>query len=167
VLVWALALGLVANAGWTWIKLDLRPDFLSWPGVAESAGYALGVAPLALAYAAGIALLWQRAWWQRRFATLAPVGRMALTNYLLQTVVAIALFYGIGFGWAGKVGPTLILVLVVVVFAAQVQLSALWLRHFRYGPAEWLWRSLTYGQRQPMRVPVPLAPVRPLTEVTR
>jgi uncharacterized protein len=68
------------------------------------------------------------------------------------TVVAITLLYGIGFGWTGKVGPTLVLVLAVVVFGAQVQFSVLRLRHVRYGPVVWLWRSLTYGKRQPMRL---------------
>jgi uncharacterized protein len=129
----------------------------------ETVAYSLGVAPLALAYAAGIALLWQRDWWQRRLTTVAPAGRMALTHYLLQTVIAIALFYGIGFGWTGKVGPVLVVVLAVVVFGAQVQLSALWLRHFRYGPVEWLWRSLTYGKRPPMRLRERPAAVRVAT----
>jgi len=120
----------------------------------------------ALAYAAGFALLWARPGWRRWLTAPAPAGRMALTNYLAQSFVAMGLFYGVGLGWGGQVGPTLLVPLALIVFAAQVQLSALWLRHYRYGPAEWLWRSLTYGQRQPMRVPVPMpAAVLPLTEV--
>jgi uncharacterized protein len=98
--------------------------------------------------------------------TPAPAGRMALTNYLAQSFVGVGLFYGVGLGWGGRVGPTLLAPLALIVFAAQGQLSALWLRHFRYGPAEWLWRSLTYGQRPPMRVSVPVpAAVLPLTAV--
>jgi uncharacterized protein len=151
VLAGGLALGVTVNAGWAWITTVQSPPFVSWPGVLETVAYAFGVAPLALAWAAAFALLWQRPGWQRRLARLAPAGRMALTNYLLQSVIGVGLFYGIGLGWVGRVGPALIVPLVVVIFAVQIQLSALWLRHFRYGPAEWVWRSLTYGQRQPLR----------------
>jgi uncharacterized protein len=151
VLVAGLALGLTANLVWLWIRIGLSPAFVSWTGVAETVGYALGVAPLALAYAAGFALLWEQPWWHRQLLRLAPAGRMALTNYLMQSVIGIALFYGIGLGWTGRVGPALVLPLVVLIFVAQVQLSAVWLRRFRYGPVEWLWRSLTYGQWQRLR----------------
>jgi uncharacterized protein len=152
VLVAGLALGLAANAPWAWIRIELSPAFLSAAAVGTTGLYALGVAPLALAYAAGFALLWQRPWWQRQLARLAPAGRMALTNYLLQSVIGIALFYGIGLGWTGRLGPALVVPLVIGVFAVQVGLSTLWLQHYRYGPAEWLWRSLTYGQRQQLRI---------------
>ena len=92
----------------------------SWLKVGESVAYALGVAPLALAYAATFALLWQSASWRARLTRLAPAGRMALTNYLSQTVVALTLFYGIGFGLMGHVGPTWWPLLVVAVITAQV-----------------------------------------------
>lgn len=78
---------------------------------------------------------------------LAPVGRIALTNYLGQSLVGIILFTGVGFGLAGQVSPPLLLVLAVIVFAAQAVLSAWWLRHHRYGPAEYLLRSLTNWSR--------------------
>jgi uncharacterized protein len=152
VLVAGLALGAAGNLLFAWLSLGMHAEFLSLLGLAETAAYAVGVAPLALAYAAGFALLWTRPGWRRWLITPAPAGRMALTNYLTQSFVGIGLFYGVGLGWGGRVGPTLLVPLALIVFAAQVQLSALWLRHFRYGPAEWLWRSLTYGQRQPMRI---------------
>jgi uncharacterized protein len=167
VLVAGLALGVVGNLLFAWLTVVMHAEFLSLLGLAETAAYAIGVAPLALAYAAGFALLWSQSGWRRWLMVPATAGRMALSNYLIQSFVGISLFYGVGLGWGGHVGPTLLVPLAVIVFAVQVQVSALWLRHYRYGPAEWLWRSLTYGQRQPMRVPVPLAPVRPLTEVTR
>jgi uncharacterized protein len=152
VLAWGLALGLAVNVAWAWITLVVSPRSLSWPALAETAGYALGVAPLALAYAAAFALLWQRPRWRRHLQRLAPAGRMALTNYLVQTAFGIGLFYGVGLGLTGKLGPTFVVPLAVVVFVTQVRISALWLRHCRYGPAEWLWRSLTYARRQPMRI---------------
>jgi uncharacterized protein len=144
--------GLIANLGLAYIRVDLAPEFLSWSAVAQSALYTIGVAPLALAYAAGFALLWmsptRRVW----LTVMAPAGRMALTNYLAQTVIAIGLFYGVGMGWGGKMGPTLVVPLALLIFGIQVLVSTLWLRRFRYGPMEWLWRSLTYGQWQTMRL---------------
>ena len=123
----------------------------SWLKVGESVAYALGVAPLALAYAATFAILWQSASWRARLTRLAPAGRMALTNYLLQTVVALTLFYGIGFGLMGHVGPTWWPLLVVAVIGAQLGISRWWLQRFAFGPMEWIWRQATYGRRFPLR----------------
>jgi uncharacterized protein len=108
---------------------------------------------LACAYAAGFALLFQRPRWQRILQAFSPVGRMALTNYLLQTVIALWLFYGYmpGPGWSGQVGPVGLVPILIGVFGAQIVFSAWWLRRYRFGPMEWLWRSLTYGRPQPMR----------------
>jgi uncharacterized protein len=82
---------------------------------------------------------------------LAAAGRMAFTNYILQTVICITIFYGSGFGYFERVPRTGQILIVFAVYAAQLALSPLWLRHFRFGPLEWLWRSLTYGKRQPFR----------------
>jgi uncharacterized protein len=168
VLVAGLAIGLVGNLLFAWLSVGINAEFLSLLGLAETAAYAIGVAPLALAYAAGFALLWTRPGWRRWLMMPAPAGRMALTNYLAQSFVGIGLFYGVGLGWGGHVGPTLLVPLALLVFAAQVRISALWLRHYRYGPVEWLWRSLTYGQRQPMRLRLATAPaaatITPATE---
>ena len=106
---------------------------------------------LAMAYAAGIALLWQRPGWQRWLRPLAAMGRMALTNYLLQSVIATLLFYGYGLGLARRVSPSLALVIAAAILAGQVLISGWWMRRYRFGPAEWLWRTLTYGARQPLR----------------
>jgi uncharacterized protein len=80
----------------------------------------------------------------------AAVGRTAFTNYLLQTLVATTVFYGHGLGLFGSVSRAEALVFVAAVWVAQVALSVLWLRVFRYGPVEWLWRTLTYQERQPL-----------------
>ncbi|MFH1681792.1 MAG: DUF418 domain-containing protein, partial [Candidatus Eisenbacteria bacterium] len=86
-----------------------------------------------------------------KLAPLASVGRMALTNYLMQSVAGTLLYYGYGLGLHLDLGKTEGLLLALAVFAAQVALSHWWLGHFRFGPFEWLWRSLTYGRLQPMR----------------
>ena len=82
---------------------------------------------------------------------MAALGRMAFTNYIMQTVICIFLFYGHGFGLFGKVERIWQFLIVVVIYAFQLWFSQLWLKHFRFGPLEWLWRSLTYGKMQKLR----------------
>ena len=117
--------------------------------------YTFAVIPLGLAYAAAFALAWRGA--SRVLRILAAPGRMALTNYLAQTLVGLTVFYGVGFGQAGDWSIQALLAFAFAVYVAQGTLSHFWLRHFNYGPAEWLWRSLTYGTIPRMRrtVPVP------------
>lgn len=88
---------------------------------------------------------------QAAVARCAAVGRMALSNYLAQSLVMTSLFYGYGVGLYAEVPRFAQQGFVVILLGLQLLLSTWWLRHFRFGPAEWLWRSLTYGQRQPMR----------------
>jgi uncharacterized protein len=75
---------------------------------------------------------------------------MALSNYLLQSLLCTTLFYHYGLGLFGRLRPVLGLFLTVGIFLLQMLLSVWWLRRFQFGPLEWLWRSLTYGQWQPM-----------------
>ncbi|HBD20353.1 MAG TPA: hypothetical protein DC063_09915 [Arenimonas sp.] len=82
---------------------------------------------------------------------LAPAGRMALTNYLLQSLVMTTLFFGYGLGWFGQLPRAWQPLLVLAFFGLQVALSQWWMARFRFGPAEWLWRAATYAQRPPMR----------------
>jgi uncharacterized protein len=84
-------------------------------------------------------------------APLAAVGRMALTNYLMQTVICTLIFYGHGLGLFGKVERLGQVLIVLGVWILQLIISPLWLRYFRYGPCEWAWRSLTYKKVQKMR----------------
>jgi len=105
---------------------------------------------LAAFYASLILLLWQRSSWRRWLAPLAAVGRMALSNYLLQAVIVVPVCLGLGL--FDRVTPSLGVLLALAVWSAQVPASVWWLRRFNFGPAEWAWRSLTYGSRQPMRI---------------
>lgn len=100
---------------------------------------------LAFAYAAGL-LLWLR---PGRLRPFAAAGQMALTNYVAQSVILDIIFYG--FGLFGRTSPVAGLLISIALFAAQLVFSMAWLRRYRFGPLEWLWRSLTYGRRQPMR----------------
>jgi uncharacterized protein len=116
-------------------------------------GIVLRAGPLALgiAYAAGFALLFLHASCWRYLRALAPVGRMALTNYLLQTAVCLSLFYGAGLGVGPRYGLVGILSTWVLLFGAQIFFSHWWLSRYRFGPMEWLWRSLSYARRQPLK----------------
>jgi len=87
-----------------------------------------------------------------RLRVLAPVGRMALTNYLMQSVISTTVFYGYGLGWWG-LGRAAQLGFVIVVFALQIAFSHWWLARFRYGPMEWVWRGFTYRKAPDLRLP--------------
>ncbi|RXJ02440.1 DUF418 domain-containing protein [Anaerobacillus alkaliphilus] len=95
-------------------------------------------------YISSITLLCQKELWLARLKFLAPVGQMALTNYLLQTVICIFLFNGYGFGFYGKVTPELGILITVAIFTVQIFLSKAWMARFKYGPLERLWRLFTY-----------------------
>ncbi len=83
---------------------------------------------------------------------LAAVGRMALSNYLMHSIILAPVFYGYGLGLFGRVNYLGLMGFVAGMWILQLYLSPIWLRHFRFGPAEWLWRSLTYKKKQPMRI---------------
>ena len=109
-----------------------------------------GTIVLALAYAALV--LWVASGPAGRWlAWAAPVGRMAFTNYIAQSLIMGWIFYGYGLGLFGKMGSTTGLVLVLLIYAVQVLWSRWWLERFAFGPIEWLWRALMYGSRPPFR----------------
>lgn len=137
------AVGLPANLLLAWMG-GLPFMELHLPGLAATSLYAVGVVPLGLAYASGFALLWNRG--KRYMGVFSPAGRMALTNYLMQSVIGIVIFYGVGFGLAGRLVPVAWIGIGLAVYAGQLALSRLWLTWFRFGPMEWLWRSATYGR---------------------
>jgi uncharacterized protein len=110
---------------------------------------------LTVGYTAGILLLLRRPWWRARLGLLAPLGRMALTQYLLQSVVCTLMFNGYGLGLYGRVSISACIFGGIAFFALQAWSSRAWLARFPMGPAEWLWRRMTYGALPP--VPAPLA----------
>jgi uncharacterized protein len=107
---------------------------------------------LSLFYASLAVLLSQNNTWRRLFRPLAKVGQLALTAYLLHSVMGTTIFYGYGLGLCGKLGCAPGEVLAVFVFIVQAILGNWWLRRFQFGPMEWIWRSLTYGKVYPIRV---------------
>lgn len=117
---------------------------------------------LAAGYASGLALIFLEDDWRRRLQPFAAVGRMALTNYLVQSVVCTLFFYHYTTGLFGRVGPAMCLVPTFVLYGAQVVFSNWWLKHYRFGPMEWLWRGMTYGKFPSMHKDEPTPSTVPL-----
>jgi uncharacterized protein len=113
----------------------------------------VGLPAFSLFYASAIVLLVQRGTWKRLLAPLGAVGRMPLTNYLLHTLIHVGIFCGsVGLGLYAKISPAATVGVTLLMYASMILLSVWWMKRFRFGPAEWLWRTLTYGKLQPMRV---------------
>jgi uncharacterized protein len=114
------------------------------------AAWPIGMPTLGLGYAAAITLLIEREAWRKWLMPMAAVGRMALSNYLFTTLVAAFIGFSWGLGLYGNISISLSLLLVFIIFPIQVLVSRWWMGRFIFGPAEWLWRSFTYGNLQPM-----------------
>ena len=152
VLIWGLILGLTGNVAFAALAGSEAVFPPSLAGIVGVITYAFGVPALALFYIALVVTLWQKAVWRRLLAWLASVGRMALTNYLLQTVICVLIFYGFGFGLFGRFGAGTVTLIALAIFLFQILMSALWLKYFNYGPVEWIWRQLTYRRRLNLRL---------------
>jgi uncharacterized protein len=151
---WTLPLGLFAEAAA--VMLSEASWLPEWPR-REFLGECLhlfAVPVLATGYVSAIVVAFEGGHARAFLAPFAAVGRMALTNYLMQSLVIGFVLLGVGPGLAlaGKIGTTALTGIVVMVFALQVIASRWWLRRFAYGPVEWAWRALTYGERPPMKL---------------
>ena len=140
--LWGLSIGLLLNFFYARV-FETR----TW---ADMLLGSVAVLPLSLAYAALLYLIWLGPEGPRRLRYFAPVSRMALTNYIGQSVICTLIFYNTGLGLAGTVGPTIYIPIGFGVYAIQVAASGWWLARFRFGPVEWLWRMATYGQWIPL-----------------
>lgn len=148
ILIFGLLIGLPANYILATLKETKGYYQLTIHGLYETIAYAFGVAPLALFYAAAIALLYVASPLKKGLALLAPVGKMALTNYIMHTLIGLFTFTGLGFALR-PMGPAAWTIFALCVFVVQIFLSTAWLYYFNYGPLEWLWRSATYNKWQP------------------
>jgi uncharacterized protein len=149
--LWGLIVGLIGNGIYVIFGQQSNRAMPSLANMLSTTGQTFGAPALALFYMATLTLLAERAVWRARLAPLANTGRMALSNYLLQSLVCTLLFYGYGFALYGRIGTAGGIVLTAAIFALQVVFSTWWLGRFRFGPMEWLWRTLTYGKRQAMK----------------
>ncbi len=111
----------------------------------------IGALPTALGHIGLVMIICKAGWLAPLMRCLAAAGRMALTNYLMQSLLCAVIFYGWGLGLFMRVPRVGLAGVVVAIWVFQLAISPIWLRFFRFGPVEWLWRSLTYWRRQPMR----------------
>ena len=118
----------------------------SWTAVPAEALVAVAGPALALAYAGLLLRALERPRWRRALAPFAAAGRLSLTNYLAQSLIGGVLLVRLG-----EIHPPAGIAIACAVYGLQVGASCWWLRHFRFGPVEWLWRALSYGKRPPLR----------------
>jgi uncharacterized protein len=136
-------IGVIANfqAGWSIeYSMFLGSQFNYW-----------GSLGMALAYICGIILICRNGWAEPLTSRLAAIGRMALSNYLIQSLICTSIFYGFGFGLFGQVERVYQLLIIIAIWMIQLYYSPIWLDHFRYGLFEWIWRSLTLLKIQKMK----------------
>ena len=143
---WCIPVGLVANAYVATVKAILPPAHVSLWAWLAGAVWLPGSHILSVGYISGLALTFFNEDWRRKLLIFAAVGRTALTNYLLQSVICTLFFYNHVWSFYGRIGPAAGWVVTVVLFVAQVVASNWWLTRYRFGPMEWLWRGMTYGK---------------------
>lgn len=150
-LIWGLATGVPISVFYAYAYTQSPAGQPGIWGLASTSMHTIGGIMLSLAYVSSIILLSAKGkmlWFNKM---LAPVGRMALTNYLLHSIICTIIFLPYGFGMFGKISSWQGIALAFVIFLLQIPFSKFWLKHFNYGPFEWLWRSLTYLKIQPFK----------------
>ncbi|WP_232223889.1 DUF418 domain-containing protein [Anoxybacteroides tepidamans] len=140
--VFAFVIGIIFKLLPYWSEKNVFTEYVQ---------HTFGGPATAIFYAVTMALLSKNSLWNKLFSPLAAVGRMSLTNYLFQSIVCTVLFYSYGLGLYGSVRPFYGLLLTIAIYGLQLALSTIWLSHYRMGPLEWIWRTLTYGQKQPFK----------------
>ncbi|SMG39617.1 uncharacterized protein SAMN05661096_02648 [Marivirga sericea] len=153
ILLWTAIIGIPSNIVLAQMMSTEAYYNLDPSGIIQPLVYAFGVPALGIFYAVGVLLLYQKSQYKATLSFFAPYGRMALTNYLMQSVLSCFVFMSYGFGLFGAVGPILFTIIGLSIMIVQFIFSHWWLSKFKYGPAEWLWRSLTYKKWQPFIKP--------------
>lgn len=128
------------------------PDPPLWMYFTLSTVRWVGYSAFTVFYVSGFLLLYRKVSFKRFVKPIEAVGRAALSNYIFQNMMASFIFYSYGLGLIGDTRPVVNVFICFVIFAVQIPLSIWWMRRFRFGPVEWLWRTLTYGKLQPMRI---------------
>lgn len=176
--VFAWRAGLVRNAkdwvSWLWAAAALGivvgliltlatsgREYTGWPPLGQIAVFAapIGTILLAVGYAAAVLAIGTLNGFRQLLAWVEPLGRMAFTNYIVQSLIVGWIFYGYGLGLFGRIGSAVGFGLVLAIYAGQATFSRWWLGRFRYGPLEWLWRAIMYGSLPPFRMRPPLRAV--------
>lgn len=150
IMIWGAVIGIPCNLALA-IVMETNDYYgMQPPGIIQPLVYAFGVPALSLFYTAGICLMYENRSNYKLLNIFSPVGRMALTNYLMQSLICCFIFMNYGLGWFAQVGPLKLMLIGIAIYIAQIVFSHWWLSRFRFGPMEWLWRSATYGKWQPI-----------------
>ncbi len=147
-ILFVLSMGITAGA---FISMGPEINMNSWIAMIGLAGYDLINVSMTLTYLALFVMLYRKVKPEKWLVKLAPYGRMALTNYVMQSILGTMLLYGWGFGFLGEISNTYTFLIAIGLIIVQTWGSKIWLQHFRYGPLEWLWRSLTFFKVFPMK----------------
>jgi len=153
--LWMTIVGLGVGLTVSWFRLQQQVDAkFNWYDYSKQvwfSSYELSRTFRSIGILGLIMLMYKSGWFKWLFSLLRPVGQMAFTNYLMQSLMCGLFFYGVGFGMYGKLQRHEIYYVVAAVWAIQIIYSNIWLHFFRFGPMEWAWRSLTYWKKQPFR----------------
>ena len=145
--LWGLLIGLPMSIIAYWASYHADHIIFNVFTLLQFAAGIFGNTGLSIFYMASIVLLFQSTKWILRLKPFGYVGRMALSNYLLQSIIGTMIFYSYGLGLYGQIAPALGFVLAILIFIIQIIISKWWLSRYQFGPMEWVWRSLTYGKR--------------------
>lgn len=150
IMIWAAIIGIPCNV--VLAQMMATEAYYTYDplGIIQPIAYAFGVPALGICYACLVALLFQKNAWKRLLEVFAPFGRMALTNYLMQSVICCFIYQSYGFGLFATEGPVSFTLVGIGILIFQITFSQLWLSKYLYGPMEWLWRSMTYKRWQPL-----------------
>jgi uncharacterized protein len=151
-LPWLLSIGVAGMVIFVWLRPWPNADSDLLTLIGNLAFWPVGAPVLGLGYVAIITLMMEKDAYQRVLLPFAPVGRLALTNYLFHAFVIAAFTNQWGFGLYGAMGPFWGLMAVFAIFPLMIIASSWWIGHFRLGPIEWLWRTITYLRVQPIRI---------------
>ncbi|HSH02693.1 MAG TPA: M28 family peptidase [Anaerolineae bacterium] len=151
ILIISLIIGLIANT--IFVANMFNPSWVpaGYGRFVNTTSRSIGAVALMLFYTTSFITLWHYPRPHHYLRQLAPVGRMALTNYLTQSLFFTFFFYHYGLRFYRQIDPTFGMIITILFFWLQIRFSHWWLSEYQFGPAEWLWRTLTYGQRQPWR----------------
>jgi len=152
-LIWSIiffVVGMAITAG-AFASLGENAQLDNWTAMIGLTGMDLANTAMTFIWIVVFVLLYRKVKPEKWLSKFAPYGRMALTNYVLQSLIGTAILYGYGLGLIGELRHLYTFLLAIALIVFQVWYSRLWLKHYNYGPLEWLWRSLTFFKLFPMR----------------
>jgi uncharacterized protein len=149
--LYSLPVALLGN--WLYVVYGAKVSYveMNMNMAVSLAGFGFGGPAMTLVYISILVHVYHHRYFVKITHAISKTGRMALTNYLMQSLIATTIFFSYGLGLYGQVNIWQGMMLAVAVYILQVIFSSFWLKYYLYGPLEWLWRSLTYQKMQPLR----------------